>query len=75
MTTASEFMSGFRERHKTERPKRKTAKQQIREERERIRREILAALVEHRRSIPSEWEHGYNSCRSVVERYFDEVGK
>jgi len=50
-------------------PKRKTAKQQVKEAREKLIQEILAELRNHRRNIPAEWERGFNSAISVVDNF------
>lgn len=55
-----------------QKPKRKSTKKQIKESREELLNEILAKMVDKKRSIPKEWERGFLSAMSVVEMMKDE---
>ena len=50
-----------------EKPRRKTAKQQVREAQAEQLETILAALRDKKRSIPKEWVNGFNSAISLIE--------
>lgn len=55
-----------------QKPKRKSAKKQVKESRNDLINEILAKMVDKKRSIPKEWERGFLSAMSVVEMMRDE---
>ncbi len=55
-----------------QKPKRKSTKKQIKESKEELLNEILAKMVDKKRSIPKEWERGFLSAMSVVEMMRDE---
>lgn len=55
-----------------QKPKRKTAKQHVREERERIKALVLSALRDKKRTIPKDWERGFNAAMTAVEVLFDD---
>jgi len=67
MTTASDFLAGFKARHATPKAKRKSAKQQVAEAKADLINEILADMRDKKRSIPKEWERGFMAAMSVVE--------
>ena len=53
-------------------PKRKTAKQQVRECRESTINEAIVKLKDEMRSKPKEWHRGYNSAITQLEIMRDE---
>ena len=55
-----------------QKPKRKSTKKQIKESKDELLNEILAKMVDKKRSIPKEWERGFLSAMSVVEMMRDE---
>lgn len=55
-----------------QKPKRKSTKKQVKESRDELINEILAKMVDKKRSIPKEWERGFLSAMSVVEMMRDE---
>ncbi len=55
-----------------QKPKRKSTKKQIKESKDELLNEILAKMVDKKRSIPKEWEKGFLSAMSVVEMMRDE---
>lgn len=55
-----------------QKPKRKSTKKQIKESKEELLNEILAKMVDKKRSIPKEWERGFLSAMSVIEMMKDE---
>ena len=55
-----------------QKPKRKSTKKQVKESRDDLINEILAKMVDKKRSIPKEWERGFLSAMSVVEMMKDE---
>lgn len=55
-----------------EKPKRKSARQQVRDAEKVLLDKILSELRNKKRSIPKEWERGFNSAMSVVEMLKDE---
>lgn len=55
-----------------QKPKRKSTKKQIKESKEELLNEMLAKMVDKKRSIPKEWERGFLSAMSVVEMMRDE---
>lgn len=55
-----------------QKPKRKSTKKQVKESRDDLINEILAKMVDKKRSIPKEWERGFLSAMSVVEMIKDE---
>ena len=55
-----------------QKPKRKSTKKQIKESREELLNEILAKMVDKKRSIPKDWEKGFLSAMSVIEMMKDE---
>lgn len=55
-----------------QKPKRKNTKKQVKESRDELINEILAKMVDKKRSIPKEWERGFLSAMSVVEMMRDE---
>ena len=55
-----------------QKPKRKSTKKQIKESKEELLNEILAKMVDKKRSIPKEWERGFLSAMSVIEMVKDE---
>lgn len=55
-----------------QKPKRKSAKKQIKESKEELLNEILAKMVDKKRSIPKDWEKGFLSAMSVIEMMKDE---
>ena len=55
-----------------QKPKRKSTKKQIKESKEELLNEILAKMVDKKRSIPKEWEKGFLSAMSVIEMMKDE---
>jgi hypothetical protein len=67
MTTASEFMASFKTRHAAPKAKRKSAKQQVAEARKELLKEIRAAMIDKKRTIPKEWERGFMAAVSVIE--------
>lgn len=56
----------------TKKPKRKSTKKQIKESKEELLNEILAKMVDKKRSIPKDWERGFLSAMSVIEMMKDE---
>jgi len=50
-----------------EKPKRKTSKQQVREAEARQLEAILITLRDKKRSIPKDWQNGFNSAISLIE--------
>jgi hypothetical protein len=66
MSTANEYMASFKTRHAVPK-KRVNWKLELRKERERVLSEVIEALRNHQRTIPKEWERGYNSAVSQVE--------
>lgn len=68
MTTASEFMTSFKNRHAAPTKKRKSAKQQVKEAESELLARIMAALRDGKRGIPKEWERGYFAAMSTIER-------
>ena len=50
-----------------EKPKRKTAKQQVREAQAEQLETILIALRDKKRSIQKDWVNGFNSTISLIE--------
>ena len=67
MTTANEFMAGFKARHAAPKVKRKSAKQQVAEAKAELLKEIRAAMIDKKRTIPQEWERGFMAAVSVIE--------
>ena len=67
MTTANEFMASFKARHAAPKPKRVSAKEQVKQAREALLNEILSEMRDKKRTIPKEWERGFMSAMSVVE--------
>lgn len=55
-----------------QKPKRKSTKKQIKESKEDLLNEILAKMVDKKRSIPKDWEKGFLSAMSVIEMMKDE---
>jgi len=55
-----------------QKPKRKSTKKQIKESKDELLNEILAKMVDKKRSIPKDWEKGFLSAMSVVEMMRDE---
>ena len=55
-----------------QKPKRKSTKKQIKESKDELLNEILAKMVDKKRSIPKEWEKGFLSAMSVIEMMKDE---
>ena len=55
-----------------QKPKRKSTKEQIKESKDELLNEILAKMVDKKRSIPKDWEKGFLSAMSVVEMMRDE---
>ena len=55
-----------------QKPKRKSTKKQIKESKDELLNEILAKMVDKKRSIPKEWEKGFLSAMSVIEMMRDE---
>ena len=55
-----------------QKPKRKSTKKQIKESKDELLNEILAKMVDKKRSIPKEWERGFLSAMSVIEMMRDE---
>ena len=55
-----------------QKPKHKSTKKQVKESRDELINEILAKMVDKKRSIPKEWERGFLSAMSVVEMMKDE---
>lgn len=55
-----------------QKPKRKSTKKQIKESKDELLNEILAKMVDKKRSIPKEWEKGFLSAMSVIEMIKDE---
>lgn len=55
-----------------QKPKRKSTKKQIKESKEDLLNEILAKIVDKKRSIPKDWEKGFLSAMSVIEMMKDE---
>ena len=55
-----------------QKPKRKTARKQVKESREDLLNEILSEMRDKKRSIPKEWERGFMSAMSVIEGFKDE---
>lgn len=49
-------------------PRRKTAKQQVREAREQALNDALVSMRDARRSIPKEWLRGFNAAMSAVDK-------
>ena len=66
MSTANEYMASFKARHASPK-KRVNWKAEVKKERERVLNEAIIALREHQRSIPKEWQNGYNSAVSQLE--------
>lgn len=56
----------------TEKPKRKSVRQQVKEAEKALLNKILTEMKDKRRSIPKEWERGFNSAISAVEMFRDE---
>ena len=52
-----------------QKPKRKTAKKQVKESRDCLLNEILSELRDKKRSIPKDWEKGFMSAMSVIEGF------
>lgn len=50
-----------------QKPKRKTAKQQVRQAEIDQLEKILSVLRDKKRSIPKDWENGFNSAISLIE--------
>lgn len=50
-----------------EKPKRKTARQQVKDAQAEQIELILIALRDKKRSIPKEWVNGFNSAISLIE--------
>lgn len=50
-----------------EKPRRKSTRQQIRDAEKALLNKILAEMRNKKRSIPKEWERGFNSAMSAVE--------
>ena len=50
-----------------EKPKRKTARKQVKEAQSEQIEIILIALRDKKRSIPKEWVNGFNSAISLIE--------
>lgn len=71
MTTAAEFMAGFKARHVTNKKAKKPARQQVAEARSEIKSSVMVALREKRRSIPKEWERGFFAAMAIVEQELD----
>lgn len=67
MTTANEFMASFKTRHTAQKVKRKSAKQQVAEARKELLKEIRAAMIDKKRTIPKEWERGFMAAVSAIE--------
>jgi hypothetical protein len=67
MTTASDFMASFKARHAAPKAKRKSAKQQAAEARGELLKEIRAAMIDKKRTIPKEWERGFMAAVSAIE--------
>lgn len=55
-----------------QKPKRKSTKKQIKESKEDLLNEILAKMVDKKRSIPKDWEKGFLSAMSIIEMMKDE---
>lgn len=55
-----------------EKPKRKSARQQVMDAEKALLDKILSELRNKKRSIPKEWERGFNSAMSAVELFKDE---
>jgi len=55
-----------------QKPKRKSTKKQVKESRDELINEILAKMVDKKRSIPKEWERGFLSAMSVIEGFKSE---
>lgn len=55
-----------------QKPKRKTAKKQVREERERIKALVLSTLRDKKRAMSKDWERGFNAAMTAVEVVFDD---
>ena len=55
-----------------QKPKSKSTKKQIKESKDELLNEILAKMVDKKRSIPKEWEKGFLSAMSVIEMMRDE---
>lgn len=55
-----------------ENPKRKSARQQVRDAEKALLNKLLAEMRNKKRSIPKEWERGFNSAMSAVESFKDE---
>ena len=68
MATASDFMTNFKNRHESQRKKRKTTKQQVKDAEKALLARILVELRDGKRSIPKDWERGYFAAMSTVER-------
>jgi hypothetical protein len=66
MTTANEFMTGFKARHAAPKVKRVSAKQQVKEARQKLLDEIMQLMRDKKRGIPKDWERGFNAAMSVI---------
>lgn len=55
-----------------EKPKRKSTRKQVRDAEKALLNKILAEMRNKKRSIPKEWERGFNSAMSAVEMFRDE---
>ena len=64
--TSNYIPSSLRDIKKTQR---KSARQQVREERERVLNELRAIMIAKKRTIPKEWERGFMSAVSALEIY------
>lgn len=66
MTTANEFMASFKARHAAPKVKRVSAKQQVKDARQQLLDEIMQQMRDKKRSIPKDWERGFNAAMSVI---------
>lgn len=48
---------------------RKSVRQHKKDERDKVIKEIIGALIENKRSIPKEWHRAYMNAVTVVETY------
>jgi len=67
MSDAQEWIDQFRRRHRTAKKPRINWKHELAEERAKTLKEVRAALIAHKRSIPRDWERAYMAAVSVVE--------
>ena len=68
MATANDYMARFKANHLEPKRRRKSAAQQVKEERQKVIDELRSAMIEKKRTIPAEWEKGFLSAMSCIEQ-------